>query len=104
MLFQLSEVPTTTQEHFIYDWFNLINPDELADKLGAYENMLKGTKMQLSPANDGITSRSDYRNYSNREFALRNILYICTKENVQMTFLGNSPISLIVIKETTKIH
>ncbi|GFS76241.1 hypothetical protein TNCV_4667851 [Trichonephila clavipes] len=33
------EISVTTQEHFIDDWSNLINPEELADKLDAYENM-----------------------------------------------------------------
>ncbi|GFY67103.1 stress response protein nst1 [Trichonephila inaurata madagascariensis] len=31
-------ISTTTQEHFIDDWSNLINPEELADKLHVYEN------------------------------------------------------------------
>ncbi|GFX23362.1 hypothetical protein TNCV_4936771 [Trichonephila clavipes] len=45
---------TTTQKHFIDDWSNLINPEKLPDKLDAYENVREGTKLQQSPANDGI--------------------------------------------------
>ncbi|GFS92569.1 CCHC-type domain-containing protein [Trichonephila clavipes] len=61
-------ISATTQEHFIDDWFNVISPEELADKLDAYENVRKGIKMLPSSANDGMTSKSDSQNSSDREF------------------------------------
>ncbi|GFU01550.1 gag-Pol polyprotein [Trichonephila clavipes] len=45
-------ISETTQEYFKDDWSNLINPDELADKLDAYENVRKGTKIQPPPEHD----------------------------------------------------
>ncbi|GFS58260.1 hypothetical protein TNCV_4916551 [Trichonephila clavipes] len=51
-------ISATTQEHFTDDQFYLINPEELADKLDGYENKRKGTKMQPSPAYNGMTPRS----------------------------------------------
>ncbi|GFW69042.1 hypothetical protein TNCV_2919401 [Trichonephila clavipes] len=59
------------QEHFIDDWSNLIDTEELADKLDAYEDVREGTKMRPSPANEGMTPRSDSRNSANCEFAPR---------------------------------
>ncbi|GFW71846.1 hypothetical protein TNCV_3220221 [Trichonephila clavipes] len=61
----------TTQDYFIDDWSNLINTEELADKLDSYENVREGIKMRPSPANEGMTPRSDSRNSTNHEFAPR---------------------------------
>ncbi|GFY57621.1 hypothetical protein TNIN_413461 [Trichonephila inaurata madagascariensis] len=64
-------ISVSTQEHFIDDLSNLINPEEVTEKLDAHENVRKGTKMRPSPVNDGMTPSSDSQNSSNREFAPR---------------------------------
>ncbi|GFS86729.1 hypothetical protein TNCV_2407391 [Trichonephila clavipes] len=65
---------------------------ELAGKLDAHENVRKGTKMRPSPANDGMTPKSESRNSSNHEIMPRMNRQYSIK-NVQVIFL-----KLIVIK------